>query len=193
MITRVRLILTLALVAPVQLPAQSSGSPASAQGGGDESQLLARTVGTWDVITTFRFAPDSAPVVTRGVVAERRMVGAYLEEVMRPGPGSELADFRRISYLTYGKTEGRWQYVSLDTRLPVGIMPAFSFGKETDRKLTLQFEPMGFAGFDGRMMRSNLVITRVSEGRELAQQYWIAADGTGREWLAVQYEYIRRR
>ena len=43
--------------------------------------------------------------------------------------------------------EGRWQYVSLDTRFPAGIMPAWSFEQEVDRKLVLQFESLGFVGF----------------------------------------------
>jgi hypothetical protein len=33
----------------------------------------------------------------------------------------------------------------------------------------------------------------VVEGLELGQQYWTRSDGTGRRWLAVQYEYTRRR
>jgi hypothetical protein len=164
---------------------------------GPEAKELAQRTGAWDVVTTFRPAPDAAPTVVRGVVAERKMVGLYLEEVMKPAAGSDAADFRRIAYLTYSKVEGRWQYVSIDTRLPVGIMPASTFGKGTARELTFQFESLGFVGFEaevaGRMMRSNLVMTRDSDNHEVAQQYWIAADGTGREWLAVQYEYTRRR
>jgi hypothetical protein len=26
---------------------------------------------------------------------------------------------------------------------------------------------------------------------DVAQQYWIAADGSGQKWLAVQYDYVR--
>ena len=63
-----------------------------------------------------------------------------------PAPGSNLPDFRRISYLTYNRVEGRWQYVSLDTRFPAGIMPAWSYEKESDGKLTLEFEGLGFVG-----------------------------------------------
>ena len=59
------------------------------------------------------------------------------------------------------------------------------------------FEPLGFIGFgsevEGRMIRSNLVITRDGDDHEFARQYWITSDGTEREWLAVQYEYTRRR
>jgi hypothetical protein len=116
---------------------------------------------------------------------------------MKPAPGSKVPDFQRISYLYFSRVEGRWQYVSLDTRLPVGIMPAYSFGGEENGKLTLYFESLGFVGLgravDGRMIRSNYEISIESEDHELARQYWIQADGTGREWLAVEYEYKRRQ
>jgi hypothetical protein len=116
---------------------------------------------------------------------------------MRPAPGSVTADFRRIAYLTYNRVEGRWQYVSLDTRFPVGILPAWSSEQATDRTLTLEFASLAFVGLgaevEGRMVRSNLVITRESDDRDVARQYWTQADGTGRRWLAVQYEYTRRR
>lgn len=147
---------------------------------------------------TLRTSPDAAPIVSIGIVAERRIIvgGLFLEEVMKPAPGSGATDFLRISYLTYNRVEGRWQYVSLDTRFPAGIMPAWGFEKPVDRKLTFQFEPLGFVGFgkevEGRMVRSNYVVTRISQDRDLAQQYWVQADGTGREWLAVQYEYVRQ-
>jgi hypothetical protein len=164
---------------------------------GPEDQELARRTGAWDVVSTLRLTPDAPPMVSRSLIAERKMVGAYLEEIMKPAPGSDAPDFRRICYLTYFRVEGRWQYVSLDTRFPVGIMPAYSFDKGGDRELTLQFEPLGFVGFgpdvEGRMVRSNLVIKRDTDDHELSQQNWIEADGSGREWLAVQYEYTRRR
>jgi hypothetical protein len=124
------------------------------------------------------------------------MVGLFLQEVMRPAPGSPGPDFRRISYLTYNAVEGRWQYVSLDTRFPSGIMPAWSAGRGDGPALTLQFEGLGFVGFgvevEGRLTRSDYVITRDGDDRETARQHWIQADGTGRQWLAVRYDYTRR-
>ena len=102
------------------------------------------------VVSTLRLTPDAPPMVSRSLIAERKMVGVYLEEVMKPALGSDAPDFRRICYLTYFRVEGRWQYVSLDTRFPVGIMPAYSFGKGSDRELTLKFEPLGFVGFGPR-------------------------------------------
>jgi hypothetical protein len=85
----------------------------------------------------------------------------------------------------------------MDTRFPVEIMPAWSCDMGTDRKQTLVFESLAFVGLgrdvEGRMIRSNLEIARESDDHEFIRQFWIQADGTGREWLAVEYEYRRRR
>jgi hypothetical protein len=45
----------------------------------------------------------------------------------------------------------------------------------------------------GRRPASDLVVTSQGPDRELKRQRFILADGTGDEWLAVQYEYRRRR
>jgi hypothetical protein len=94
--------------------------------GAGAKELTAR-VGVWDVVFTMWPAPGAEPVVTRGLIAERTMIGPFLQEVMRPAPGSATPDFRRIDYLSYDRVEGRWKYVSMDTRFPAGIMPAWSF------------------------------------------------------------------
>jgi hypothetical protein len=191
------LALVSALVCTLQAGAKADSAAARMSELGPEAQQLARDVGTWNVVATFRPTPDAKPMVTKGLVAQRTLIGLYLQEIIKPAPGSEVPDFQRIEYLTYSRVEGRWQYVSLDTRFPVGIMPAWSFGKETNGKLTLQFEPIAFVGLgpevEGKMVRSTFVITRNGTDRQLKQQYWVQADGSGREWLAVQYEYTRKR
>lgn len=59
------------------------------------------------------------------------------------------------------------------------------------------FESLAFVGLggevEGRMIRSNLEITRDGDDHEFVRQYWVQADGTTRRWLAVEYEYTRRR
>lgn len=164
---------------------------------GPEEQQLERRTGTWTVKTTFRPTPDAKPNVTEHLVAERTMVGLYMEEVMHPELGAKMPDFKRLAYQYYSRVEGRWQYVSMDTRFPVGIMPAYSFANESDGKLTMEFESLAFVGLgsevDGRMIRSNLEIVRDSDDHEFVRQYWMQADGTARKWLAVEYEYRRRR
>jgi hypothetical protein len=177
-------------------PSAPSAAERMQQAGAEEQQLK-RRAGTWTVKATFRPTPDAKPMVTEQLVAERKMVGLYLEEIMHPDAGAKTPDFRRIAYQYYSRVEGRWQYVSIDTRFPVGIMPAYSFGKEADGKLTMVFESLAFVGLgkdvEGRMIRSNLEITRDSDDHELVRQYWVQSDGTGRPWPAVEYEYTRRR
>ena len=129
------------------------------QQAGPEEQQLKRRTGTWTVKMTFRPTPDAKPNVTEHLVAERTMVGLYMEEVMHPEAGAKMPDFKRLAYQYYSRVEGRWQYVSMDTRFPVGIMPAYSFANESDGKLTMEFESLAFVGLgsevDGRMIRSN--------------------------------------
>lgn len=164
---------------------------------GPEEQQLQRRAGTWTVKATFRPTPDAKPMVTEQLVAERKMVGLYLEETMHPDTGAKMPGFTRLAYQYYSRVEGRWQYVSMDTRFPVGIMPAYSFGNESNGKLTMVFESLAFVGLgkdvEGRMIRSNLEITRESNDHEFVRQYWVQADGSGRGWPAVEYEYTRRR
>lgn len=163
-----------------------------------ETETLRQRCGEWDVTCTIWPAPGAEPLITTGLRVQRTMVGLYMAEVMKPAPESGTPEFTRLAYLTYSRVEGRWQYVSMDTRLPVGIMPAYSFGKgSSDGTLTLIFEPIAFAGVgktvEGHMMRSNLVITRDGNDHEFSRQHFIRSDGSEQEWLAVQYEYRRRK
>lgn len=164
--------------------------------GREEQQLRART-GTWDVVATLWPTPDAAPIVTRGLIAERSMIGPYLQEVMHPDAGAAVPDFRRLDYLNYDRVEGRWKYVSMDTRFPVSIMPAWSFEPATDDRITLQFNPQAFVGFgpsvEGRLMLSDMVISWPDAEHELKEQHVTMSDGTGRRWLFVRYEYHRRK
>ena len=162
-----------------------------------QTQSLADRTGTWDVTTKFQPTADAKPVVMTGLVAERKMVGRYLAEEMHPTASTKTPDFTRIAYLQYSAVEGRWQYVSIDTRFPVGIMPAYSFDQGKAGEVTLEFAPIAFVGMgndvDGKMLRSNLVITHDGNDHDIVRQFWISADGTGRRWLGVEYDYKRRR
>jgi hypothetical protein len=178
-------------------PAQPPSAVERMSAPGPEAKALADRSGLWDVVFSVWPAPGAPPAVTRGILAERTMIGPFLQEVMRAAPGSATPDFRRIDYLSFDRVEGRYKYVSLDTRFPAGIMPAWSFGGERDGKITLQFEAIGFVGFgqevEGRFTLSDMVITRPGPDQELKQQHFIQANGTGTAWLAVQYEYRRRQ
>ena len=160
---------------------------------GPEAKELARRVGTWDVVNTFRPAPAAAPIVRTGLVAERVMIGLYLQEVMKPAPGSNVPDFRRMEYLTYNSVEARWQYVSMDTRVPMGLMPARSVERQQGSSITVYFDNAALAGFgpqiEGRLFRARHVTTVESADRDVSRQYWISPGND--EWLAVEYDYTR--
>jgi hypothetical protein len=179
--------------------AQQSQVPSAAQRmsePGPEEKGLAAEAGSWNVVSTLWFAPDAKPIISAGLVAERTMVGNYQQEVMKPATGSDAQNFRRLAYLHYFRVGGCWQYVSMDTRFPVGIMPAKTCEKPHDGKLTLQFDSLPFIGLgaevEGATINSNLEIVHDRPDHEFIRQYWTRADGTGRRWLAVQYEYTRK-
>ena len=48
---------------------------------GPEAQMLMHRVGLWDVVETVWATPGASPTVSRGLVAERVMVGTALQEV----------------------------------------------------------------------------------------------------------------
>jgi len=164
---------------------------------GPQERELRERLGTWDVVATLWPSSDAPPIVTRGLVAERVMVGPILQETMRPGPGGGTPDFRRLDFLNFDRVEGRWKYVSMDTRFPVSIMPAASFGPDGAGEVRVQFEPQGFVGFgaavEGRFMVSDMTITHLDADHEIKRQRASLATGDGKPWLFVQYEYTRRR
>ena len=93
---------------------------------GPEADCLARRVGLWDVVETVWDRPESEPVTTSGLVAERVMFGSMLQEIQRPSADIGRREVARTDMLAYNRMEGRWGYVSFDTRAPVGLMPAWS-------------------------------------------------------------------
>jgi hypothetical protein len=175
--------------APAAMP--RAGSTAS----GPEIERLTRRVGDWDVVMTLRTAPNARPVVIAGLLAERTIIGPYLQEIMRPAPGSKVPDFRRIDYLTHNTLQRRWQYLSMDTRAAVGLMFAQGVGSDQGGDVTVYFAdfpaPTEFGPeLAGHFVRARHVLTRESESREVVRQYWTV--GAFPEWVGVQYEYTRR-
>jgi hypothetical protein len=164
---------------------------------GPEQRALAADVGRWDVVSKIWTGPGTDPIVTSGLVAERKMIGSFLEETMSPARGSRAADFRRLDYLNFDRVEGRWKYVSMDTRFPVSIMPAAGFRPTRDGRIELQFAPQAFVGFgdavEGRFMVSDMTITHSDADHMVKEQHVIMADGAGGNWTLARYEYVRRR
>lgn len=182
---------------PVSASAQPARSAiATMQAAGPEVRALKARAGEWDVTITITPEPGAKPMVSSNLKADRRMIGGFLEEVIAPRAPKAGEDFRRISFLHYNRVEGRWQYVSMDTRFPAGIMPAWSSHPTSPDRIELEFEPIAFPGWgetvDGWMLRSNYEVSGLGSDHEIARQYWVRANGTSGRWLAVQFDYRRR-
>lgn len=163
---------------------------------GPENAAMASYVGVWDVTETVWDKPGGDPVTTTGLVAERRMIGSYLQEFIRPVSDTSNQDIKRIDYLSFQRVEGRWKYVSIEMRAPVGIMPAYSFDRGDKTGVVLVHDSFGITGVGsdvaGQMLRMKTVVTRDAPDRDVKNQYFVLPDGSGTVWLAHRYAYARR-
>ena len=162
---------------------------------GPEAQLLMHRVGLWDVVETVWAAPGVAPTISRGLVAERVMVGTALQEFIRPPTDTSRHEVTRTDFLCYNRLDGRWDYLSFDTRVPVGLMPAYSVGRGDPQRIEVVFLPFAVpptAAGGGAMIRMRQTIIGAGDGQDVKDQYFTLADGSSTEWLAHRYAYTRR-
>ena len=77
----------LGLILPITASAQQEKPTiASLNELGAEGSILAQRVGLWDVTETEWASPTAPPVTTKGLVAERVLMGTLLQEIIRePG------------------------------------------------------------------------------------------------------------
>ena len=193
-----------ALAAPLAAPQQGKNAVLAQQAPsaakrmnalGAENGRMAQRVGTWDVVETVWASPGAVPT-SHKYVAERKMVGPFFQEILQPAPGSAASDFRRMYYLSFNRVEGRWKYVSLDTRNPVGLMPAASFGPGEKGQITLTFEPFALPGpganVTGQMLRMDEIMVQTDAAHDMAEERFMMANGSGKMWVAYRYDYTRR-
>jgi hypothetical protein len=158
---------------------------------GIEGAALAARAGTWTVVETTWTQPGAAPHVVHGQIAERRMVGRYLQETLHESAERADAKVNRIDYLGFNRVTGNWEYMSMDTRAAVGLMPAASFERDPIDRIRVQFEP--FALPNGQLLRMEELIAQAGPDAETKDQYFIVADGSGVKWLAHRYAYRRQK
>lgn len=180
---------------PVDPPAQQAPSALTRTSElGPENSRIAPRAGTWDVVLTAWASPGAAPTTTR-MVAERKMVGMFLQEIIHFPPDPAGSDFQRIDYLSFQRIEGRWKYVSMDTRVQAGLMPAYSFGRGEEGRIILVFEPFAMPGSgadaSGQLLQMQQIIIQKDADHDQKDQYFARADGSGQMWLANRYDYVR--
>jgi hypothetical protein len=183
------------LLLPRFSSAAQTQPPASARfnGLGMENGRLAALSGRWHVVESVWSNPGASPKVVSGLIADRRMIGSMLEEVLRRPPDPTPL---RVDYLTFNRIEGQWQYVSMDFRAPVGIMPASSFDRCNCDKIELFFQPLAVPGdgarASGQMLRMKQLISSEGRNRQIKDQTFVMSDGSGVAWLAHRYTYVRQ-
>lgn len=186
-------ILAAAAVMPRSVAAQSIAETLNKLG--PEGHALEALAGSWDVTETVWDTPDAKPTVTKAV-AIRRMLGSLLQEILHPAEDLSHTAISRIDYLSFNRVEGRWNYVSMDLRAPVGIMTANSFDRDPAERITVVFNPFALPGdgasVSGQLLRMDQVIETLGPNTSRKDQHFILADGTGRKWLAHRYDYRRR-
>jgi len=178
------------------IPVEARTATESLNQPGPQGEALARGVGTWDVTFTNWDAPGAEPTTVTGLLAERRMIGPMLEEILRPAPDAGGTPFVRVDDLTFNRLEGRWQYMSMDSRVPFGLMTAASLDADPAQRVFVTFTPFATTGSgpvaSGQMFRMEQVIQRQDADHETKDQYFTPADGASVKWLAKRYSYTRR-
>jgi len=162
---------------------------------GSEGETLARRVGLWDLTETRWTKPGAEPETSTGLVAERFMMGALLQEIIRPADDIARRAVKRTDFLTFDRVEARWQYVSFDTRDPVGLMPAWSRNAGDGKTIDLDFfliAAWSDGGSAGTLMRMRQVTRFDGPDADSKDQYFTLANGEGIEWLGHRYSYSRR-
>lgn len=163
---------------------------------GPEGEALEKRVGTWDVIFTNWEKPGAAPTTTGDLVAEREMIGPMLQERLHTAPGAPGRAWTRIDDLTFNRVTSRWDYMSMDTRAAVGLMPAWSLDCDPADHIFVSFVPFALAGdgtnVTGQLLQMEQIIIKIDPDHETKDQYFLPADGNGTKWLAKRYSYTRK-
>jgi len=188
----VGILTTLGTAAPAQ---QVPGARERLSQLGPEGQALAQRAGTWDVTLTTFSRTGAAPVVLSDLVARRQMIGPMLQEVLRSAPSTPGPAFERVDDLTFNRTEGRWEYMSMDTNAAAGLMVAWSLDRDPANRIQVGFLPFADAGSGpeatGQMLRMEQTIIHQDANHERKDQYFTPSGGEAAKFLMKRYTYVR--
>jgi hypothetical protein len=163
---------------------------------GPEYDLVKPMVGTWQVQQRIWLKPGGDPITLPPIIARRKLVGHFLEEVMEPVPGKDVQPFTRTTYLNYNNANQHWEYIVLDTRYPVMMFETSYDNQVKGNTLTLYLPafvaPPGWdPPFAGRLAKQRRTIEFEGADLNVMKQYWTLP--AGKEFLAMEYIYKRRK
>jgi hypothetical protein len=193
-------LMLLAGVCHLLLPSAAQAQNASRSSGGDAAPpaLIQQMAGTWNVRQRMWAGPRADATDLTPAIAHRRLVeGVFLEEVMEPAETGGPEPFTRTSYFNYNAVTRRYEYFSLDSRVPQ-MMNERSEGSGPVEPGTDGIKLQG-----GRFVAPRwgdatnveftyrLTMGEIQDDRQIVHLY--LTPRAGREFLAFEYVYTRQR
>jgi Protein of unknown function (DUF1579) len=164
--------------------------------------LLQNMEGQWTV--TEKMWPghgQPAMDLPPGTVHRRLVQQTFLEEVMDPAQASSgpNGSFQRISYLDFNATTQRFEYFSLDTRMPQIMNERSDVADPAASSDGIKLQGSHFVAPEwGKAhnvpFKYRLVVGEVKDDRQTVQLFLTPKSGQDRhEFLAFEYLYTRAR
>jgi hypothetical protein len=199
-----RALLLLAMCAAILAPiADSRSAPQNTTSDDIAPPLIRQMVGTWNVEQRMWPAPSANAINLPPAVARRRLVeGAFLEEIMSLAPGSKGDRFTRIAYFNYNAVDQKYEYFSLDTRVPQMMneksREAVRQSETPDQRFVLldggRFVAPRWGDATNAAFTYRLAVGKVENGRQVVQLYLTPqSTESTKEFLAFEYVYTRKR
>jgi hypothetical protein len=197
-----RFLLLLLCLSEIVLVAQGQNAQSGKTRSDDTPPFIRNMVGDWNVTQRMWEAPGAEATDLPPAVAHRRLLGdTILEEKMELASGEKADPFTRMAFFEYNAVTSQYQYFSIDSRAPQ-MMNERSYGEDTggtsDHSISLWGVEIFVAPKWGKTANSafryRLKISSVQQNRQLVQLYLTPVSGLpGREFLAFEYLYTRRR
>jgi Protein of unknown function (DUF1579) len=161
-------------------------------------ELLQNMQGNWAVVQKMWPGRNQPPVDLPSATAKRRLIqGSFLEEVMEPAQNA-AEPFNRTAYLSFNTTSRRFEYFSLDSRMPQmmnersGVAePSIGPGETIDLDGS-HFVAPTWGNAHNVPFRYRLRVGGVMGDRQLVQLLLTPEFGKDRaEFVAFEYRYTR--
>jgi Protein of unknown function (DUF1579) len=162
--------------------------------------LLQQMQGEWSVSQRMWPGAGADPVNLPPAVAHRRVVGnSFLEELMEAAQRDSKDAFTRIALFDYNPVTRRYEYFSLDSRLPQMMnersRPGDAHPAQASNTIALagsHFVAPMWGKASNVPFRYRLIVGDVHDDRQVVQLYLTPDSGTDRrEFLAFDYVYAR--
>ena len=196
-VTRRFAVPTAALVAALALAHAAEPTPDTKPA---PPELLRQMEGNWTVVQKMWPGRNMAAVDLPTATVRRRLIQqSFLEEVMESKPGS-TDSFSRISNFLFNSTTHRFEYFSLDSRMPQmmnersGIMNASIAPDERIQLDGSHFVAPSWGKQANVPFHYRLVVGGVEGDRQVVQLFLTPESGKDREeFMAFEYQYVRAR